>query len=58
MLGPRNRIVGHRLALPHCDLAAAIETVRGSNAPATVKLAFDFLVLTAARYGEVGGSPW
>ena len=50
VLGPQNDIVTHRLALPHKDAAAAVETVRTSKSgqPA-VKLAFEFLVLTAAR---------
>ena len=50
VLGPQNDIVTHRQALPHKDVAAAIETVRasGSTQPA-VRLAFEFLVLTAAR---------
>ena len=49
----------HRLALPHEDVAAAIETARalGSGQPA-VKLAFEFLVLTAARSGEVRLATW
>ena len=36
VLGPQNDIVQHRLALPHKDVAAAIETVRaaGSAQPA------------------------
>ena len=59
VLGPQNDIVQHRLALPHKDVAAAIETVRaaGSGQPA-VKLAFEFLVLTAARSGEVRLATW
>ena len=59
VLGPQNDIVTHRLALPHKDVAAAIETVRTSKAgqPA-VKLAFEFLVLTAARSGEVRLATW
>ena len=59
VLGPQNDIVTHRLALPHRDVAAAIETVRasGSTQPA-VKLAFEFLVLTAARSGEVRLATW
>ena len=46
-------------ALPHQDVAAAVETVRtsGSAAPA-IKLAFEFLVLTAARSGEVRLATW
>ena len=48
MLGPQNDIVTHRQALPHKDVAAAIETVRGSkSAQPAVRLAFEFLVLTA-----------
>ena len=31
VLGPQNDIVTHRLALPHKDVAAAIETVRTSK---------------------------
>ena len=59
VLGPQNDIVTHRLALPHRDVAAAIETVRasGSTQPA-VKLAFEFLVLTAARSAEVRLATW
>ena len=59
VLGPQNDIVTHRLALPHKNVAAAIETVRasGSTQPA-VKLAFEFLVLTAARSAEVRLATW
>ena len=31
VLGPQNDIVEHRLALPHQDVAAAVETVRASG---------------------------
>ena len=59
MLGPQNDIVTHRQALPHKDVAAAIETVRASTSPQpAVKLAFELLVLTAARSGEVRGARW
>ena len=59
VLGPQNDIVSHRLALPHQDVAAAIETVRASRSgqPA-VKLAFELLVLTAARSGELRLATW
>ena len=59
VLGPQNDIVQHMRAVPHKDVAAAIETVRtsGSGQPA-VKLAFEFLVLTAARSGEVRLATW
>ena len=59
VLGPQNDIVTHRQALPHREVAAAIETVRASRSgqPA-VKLAFEFLVLTAARSAEVRLATW
>jgi len=48
----------HFAALPYGNVAGAIATVRGSGAdPATV-LAFEFLVLTACRSGEVRGARW
>ena len=58
VLGPQNDIVTHRRALPHRDVAAAIETVRAGSAQPAVKLAFEFLVLTATRSGEVRGAQW
>ena len=45
-------------ALPHRDVASAIETVRVSRATRALKLAFEFLVLTAARSGEVRLATW
>ncbi len=59
VLGPHNDIVTHRQALPHRDVAAAIGTVRVSGSTqAAVKLAFELLVLTAARSGEVRLATW
>ncbi len=45
-------------ALPHREVAAAIRTVRGSTALGAARLAFEFLVLTAARWSEVRGAEW
>ena len=39
-------------------MASAIQTVRAADARPVVKLAFEFLVLTAARSGEVRGAVW
>ena len=48
----------HLAALPYAEVAGALEQVRRSGAyPATV-LAFEFLVLTACRSGEVRGARW
>ena len=45
-------------ALPHGEVAAAIRTARASTVPPAVRLAFEFLVLTAARWGEVRWAEW
>ena len=56
VLGPQQDLVQHMRALPHRHVAAVVETVRSSGAAPVVKLAFEFLVLTAARSGEVRGA--
>ena len=58
VLGRQRDSVRHFRALPHREVAAALETVRGSEMRPIVKLAFEFLVLTAARSGEVRGAGW
>ena len=59
VLGTQNDIVTHRQALPHKDVATAIETVRDSrSAQPSVRLAFEFLVLTAARSAEARLATW
>ena len=45
-------------ALPHAEVAEAVATVRASRATTAAKLAFEFLVLTAARSGEVRLARW
>ena len=48
-----------RRALPHKDVAGAIETVRESSlVAAAIKLAFEFLVLSAARSGKARLATW
>ena len=58
VLGPQNDVVQHFRALPHGKVASAIQTVRATDAPRVLKLAFEFLVLTAARWNEVRGAAW
>ncbi len=48
----------HLKALPHGEVAGAIETIQRSGARASVKLALEFLPLTACRSGEVRGARW
>ncbi len=56
---PKNGVPAqHLAALPYAEVAGTLERVRGSGAyPGTV-LAFEFLVLTACRSGEVRGARW
>ena len=58
VLGPQRNIVTHMRALPHREVAAALAAVRASRKQPVDKLAFEFLVLTAARSGEVRGARW
>ena len=48
----------HYRALPYQEVPAALETVGTSNSSLACKLCFRFLVLTAARSGEVRGAAW
>ena len=52
-LGRQQAVVQHMRALPHGAVADALATVRASSARPVVKLIFEFVVLTAARSGEV-----
>ena len=48
----------HHLALHYSDVPAALRSVRECSTDEITKLAFEFMVLTAARTGEVRGMPW
>ena len=48
----------HMRALPHREVASALAKVRASDAMPVAKLAFEFLVLTAARWGEIRWAEW
>lgn len=54
----RSRCKAHRKALPYAEVAACIARVKASGAWTSTKLALEFLVLTAARSGEVRGARW
>ena len=57
-LGAQNYTVRRMKALPHREVASAIGKVWASGARPVVKLAFELLVLTATRSGEVRGAAW
>ena len=48
----------HHKAIPHSDVADAIRAVRGTSSTGAAKLAFEFMVLTAARKAEVLEARW
>ena len=48
----------HHKALPYQDLPAALQKVRESTADTITKLAYQFVVLTAGRAGEIRGAVW
>ena len=48
----------HLKALPYHEVSAALDAVDQSSSGPVTKLAFHFLVLTAARSGEVRGATW
>ncbi|MGM0584942.1 MAG: tyrosine-type recombinase/integrase [Pseudomonadota bacterium] len=50
--------VKHREALHYNDVGAALEKVKASGAGLSTRLAFEFLVLTATRSGEVRKATW
>ena len=57
-LGRHRVVVQHMRALPHSEVAGAIEAVRTSAAALATRLAFEFMVLTACRSGEVRLAGW
>ena len=52
----RPRLKAHHAALPYADVPAAVAAIRDSNARPATRLGFEFLILTAARAGEVVGA--
>ena len=48
----------HHRALPYARVPGAVVRVRESIASSSTKLAFEFLVLTASRSGEVRAADW
>ncbi len=58
VLGAQGKVVRHMRALPHREVEAAIQSVQASNTRPLLKLAFEFLVLTATRSGEVRRAAW
>ena len=51
-------VKSHFRALPYREVASALDIISSSKASLTAKLAFRFLVLTAARTSEIRGARW
>ena len=54
----RPRLKEHHPALPYGDVPAAVAAIRQSTAHVSTRLALEFVILTAARAGEVRGMEW
>ena len=50
--------VKHQAAMPHAEIGAALARLRKLDAYTVAKDALEFLILTAARSGEVTGARW
>lgn len=57
-LPKQNGRTSHYRALPHDQVAGAIAVIRNTDAWPSTRLAFEFLVLTATRSGEVRDATW
>ena len=54
----RNHPQAHHRALSYGEVSSAVVAVNGSRADPALKLAFELLVLTAARAGEIRFATW
>lgn len=57
-LPKRPRLKHHHKALPFEDVPAAVKAIRQSTANTSTRLALEFVIVTAARSGEVRGMQW
>ncbi|THJ34502.1 DUF4102 domain-containing protein [Lampropedia aestuarii] len=58
---PKNTVereVTHHASCPHHEVASLVTKVQEGAASQVVKLAFEFIVLTACRSGEARGATW
>jgi integrase len=54
----QSELKGHHAALPYVEVPAFILKLHGDGEPSIAELAFEFLVLTAARTNEVLEAKW
>ena len=58
VLPKTQRLKAHHRALPHAQVPTVVSQVREATASLSTRLAFEFLVLTASRSGEVRCADW
>ena len=54
----QSKVQKHRKALRYSEVAGCAAAIKRSNARDTTKLALEFLILTAARLGEIRIVRW
>jgi integrase len=57
-LPKQEKVKSHRKALPYAQATGCIEAIKTSGAGLSTKLAFELLVLTACRSGEIRMAHW
>ena len=57
-LPKQNTVKNHRKALHYSEVAECIAAIKNSKASEATKLALEFLILTAARSGEIRNASW
>jgi len=57
-LPKQKKTLNHRKALHYSEVAGCIDAILKSDSALSTKLAFEFLVLTASRSGEVRNARW
>ena len=57
-LGPRRQDRVHHAALPYAEVGAFLRDLRQRQGLPASRMAFEFLILTAARSGEARGAAW
>jgi integrase len=57
-LPKQENVKSHRKALPYAQVTGCIEAIKTSGAGLSTKLAFELLVLTACRSGEIRMAHW
>ena len=58
LVSHKRAAVRHHSAVPYARVGDAIAHIRAGRASAPIKAALEFLILTAARSGEVRGAKW